>query len=310
MPLLLSMLITSWALAPNPSTDKYDSITKDAAFRKTISTGNFAGLNPGHVYYEHSKNGAGNLLVLVHGFSVPSYIWDSTFAKAKARGIPVLRLDLYGRGFSDNPEGPYNVELFANQVVGLLDHLGINDPVHLMGLSMGGAVISQIAAQHPERIQTLIYVDPSGFQPSQRPTKTQTQIVTPAEVEAFIRKDFPTRAAGQMDDFYKPELYDYWPALYEPLLTHRGFGRALLSTMKNARSMELENKAVGRATYPVHFLWGAQDRVCPLGDAKAQIGQWIPRHKLHVIDQCGHLPHIEQAQKFDAVLFKKILHRP
>ena len=310
MSLLLSILITSWAMTPHPSTDDYDSITKDSAFRKTISTGAFAGLTKGHVYYEYSKKGSGSPLVLVHGFSVPSYIWDSTFVKAKARGIPVLRLDLYGRGFSDNPDVPYNVELFANQVVGLLDHLGIDESVHLMGLSMGGAVISQIAAQHPERIKTLIYVDPAGFRPSLRSTKTQTQIVTPSEVETFIRQDFPTRSQSQMGDFFQPDLYDYWPALYEPLLKHKGFGRALLSTMKNSRSMELENKVVGRATYPVHFIWGAQDQVCPLDEAQAQIRKWIPRYQLHVIDQCGHLPHIEQAPKFDAALFQKILNRP
>ena len=74
--------------------------------------------------------------------------------------------------------------------------------------------------------------------------------------------------------------------------------------------MELENKVVGRATYPVHFIWGAQDQVCPLDEAQAQIRKWIPRYQLHVIDQCGHLPHIEQAPKFDAALFQKILNRP
>ena len=53
-------------------------------------------------------------------------IWDTTFYKAKKLGFKVLRFDLYGRGYSDNPEIDYTDEIFAKQSLELLDSLKIN----------------------------------------------------------------------------------------------------------------------------------------------------------------------------------------
>ena len=288
--------------------DEFDSVLKDDAFRATAKQGDFTRLKHGNVYYQYSPQGDGPLLVLVHGFSVPSYIWDATFQRAVQEQIPVLRMDLYGRGYSDNPVVPYNVELFAEQVVELLDHLEIKQPVSLMGLSMGGPVVSQIAANNPERIDQLIYLDPAGFtqQPGQS-TEPQNAKVRDQEIRKFIAVDFPTRAEGQLGDFYQPDNFRYWAELYRPLLTHKGFARALLSTQKNARSMEKENLKIGRAAFPVHFIWGAQDNVCSLEKSKPQISAWIPRGQYHVIQDCGHLPNIEQAKQYQKILLHQIL---
>ena len=50
----------------------------------------------------------------------------------------MLRLDLFGRGHSSNPDTNYDPDLYADQIIGLLDHLEYQRPVHLVGLSMGG----------------------------------------------------------------------------------------------------------------------------------------------------------------------------
>jgi pimeloyl-ACP methyl ester carboxylesterase len=57
---------------------------------------------------------------------VPSYIWNKTYYSAKEKGFKVVRLDLYGRGYSDNPNVNYTDELFARQVIELLDDLEID----------------------------------------------------------------------------------------------------------------------------------------------------------------------------------------
>jgi hypothetical protein len=48
-------------------------------------------------------------------FLSPPYIWDKTYNSAKEKGFKVVRLDLYGRGYSDNPNVNYNDELFARK---------------------------------------------------------------------------------------------------------------------------------------------------------------------------------------------------
>ena len=112
------------------------------AFRSSISTGHFVKLSNGYTYYEVNNIEKDELIVLVHGFSVPSYIWDETYFELIKRGFGVIRLDLYGRGYSDNPDLIYNDQLYASQVVELLNKLEVTQKVNLVGLSNGGRVIS------------------------------------------------------------------------------------------------------------------------------------------------------------------------
>ena len=134
----------------------YEQIIKNDAFRSSISTGHFVKLSNGYTYYEVNNIEKDELIVLVHGFSVPSYIWDETYFELIKRGFGVIRLDLYGRGYSDNPDLIYNDELYASQVVELLNKLEVTQKVNLVGLSNGGRVISKIAYDHPQIIKKLI----------------------------------------------------------------------------------------------------------------------------------------------------------
>ena len=119
------------------SDKKYEFIIKNDTFRNTIKVGRFAKLTYGYTYYEYlNYNDSVETLVFVHGFSVPSYIWDITYYEAIKRGYNVLRMDLYGRGYSDNPKTFYNDNLFANQVIELIEYLQINQKVTLLDSQM------------------------------------------------------------------------------------------------------------------------------------------------------------------------------
>ncbi len=85
----------------------------------------------------------------MYGFSVPCFIWDPTYEFLTASGFRVLRYDLFGRGFSDRPKAPYDIDLFCKQLKELLDKLEL-EKVNLIGLSMGGPITAFFKA----RIQT------------------------------------------------------------------------------------------------------------------------------------------------------------
>ena len=72
---------------------------------RTGLPGNFIQLSDGVVHYELAGPEDAPVVVLVHGFSVPFFIWDPTFEGLSEAGFRVLRYDLYGRGFSDRPHG-------------------------------------------------------------------------------------------------------------------------------------------------------------------------------------------------------------
>jgi pimeloyl-ACP methyl ester carboxylesterase len=295
---------------PSPAGGEW--ITKDAAYRSGVTTGSFAPLTHGHCYYELSGPALGEtdlpLLVLVHGFSVPSFIWDPTFEEAVRRGRPVLRLDLYGRGHSSNPDVAYDVDLFAGQVLELLDHLGVDGPVDLAGLSMGGPVAIRVAALEPGRIRTLVLVSPGSFSPGDGAAPDPTQ-PTPEQVERFEAEVLATWAEGQAADFFDPGAFPDWTERCRPWARHEGFARALLSTWSSSRPLKEEHRSIQAANYPVHMVWGRQDEVVVYEQARALVEERVPRAEVHLFDACGHLPQMEHPVPFGELLFDRILDR-
>src|SRR5262245_17392398 len=123
--------------------------------------GSYVRVPDGMVHYEMAGPDTGRAVLLVHGFSVPYYIWDPVWDTLSKAGFRVIRLDLFGRGYSDRPNTAYGAALFDRQVIGLLDALKITEPIDIAGLSMGGGVAQYFANHHPERTHSVILVDPA-----------------------------------------------------------------------------------------------------------------------------------------------------
>ena len=69
--------------------------------------GKFVELPNGFTHYDLAGSRAGRLVILVHGFSIPYYIWDPTFHALADAGLHIIRYDLFGRGFSGRPDEIY-----------------------------------------------------------------------------------------------------------------------------------------------------------------------------------------------------------
>ncbi len=97
------------------------------------------------------------VLVYLHGLLLDAELNRGIAEALAARGHRVVLLDLLGHGRSDAPvhASEYRIDSYAEQVVGLLDHLGI-DRAALGGLSLGANVSLVAAAEHPERVRGLI----------------------------------------------------------------------------------------------------------------------------------------------------------
>jgi len=298
---LFSLIIISFLFScSNPN---YEYVLKDNAFRKTIKTGNFRELTNGYTYYQIENRFNENTLVFIHGFSVPSYIWDKTYNTAKEKGFKVVKLDLYGRGFSDNPDIDYTDELFANQVIELLQELEIKKATFL-GLSNGGRVISKLADLKPNMIEKLVYVSASSFNSHEN---NVNKSVSKEEVNAFIKNRYPTISSGQLSDFKYPENYPLWDDKYEELLKFKGFARALISTVKNHKNLDLENKEISDSNKKVYTIWGDSDSVVIFNDIKGKLNKLLPNRFEYTVPNSGHLPHIENQSDFEKYLFEVVL---
>ena len=126
----------------------------------TTSTG-MADVEGSSLYYE--TRGAGDAVVLLHGFTLDTRMWDGQF-EALSKAYKVSRFDMRGHGKSSGAReadgGPMTFSQ-SEDVRGLLDALHI-DRAHVVGLSMGGYVAYEFALDHPDRVRSLTVID-SGW---------------------------------------------------------------------------------------------------------------------------------------------------
>lgn len=128
-----------------------------------------------NVYYE--VHGEGEPLILLHGLGSSTRDWQFQLDDFAAH-YRVITLDLRGYGQTDHPPGPYSIRMMSQDVIALMDHLGISS-FHLLGYSLGGAVALQIAVDHPHRVDNLLVVN---SQPSFIATRWRQK------VEYYMRK--------------------------------------------------------------------------------------------------------------------------
>ena len=282
--------------------NRYEYILKDENFKSDFNLTkdeNFIDLEKGFTFYNAvNQNFKKTPVVLIHGFSVPSYIWDPTYKMLEEKGFYVISIDLFGRGNSKNIDGDYTDELFANQVLQLLNHLNV-DKADFVGLSNGGRVISKIADINSDIIGHLIYVASSSFL---KKTKVLATDVSEKEIREFIDNNYPTIAKGQLQDFKYPEKFEGWDDKYEELLKYKGFARALISTTKNHYTMDEVHRNINNLNLPVHTIWGDSDKVVVYDEFSERLNKLLPNRNEYFISNSGHLPHMENQDEFNKVI--------
>ena len=285
---------------------QYEFIIKNDEYINQIKQslpGKFIKLSKGFTYYELANPNTSNpTIVLIHGFSVPSYIWDPTFLKAKELGYKVLRFDLFGRGYSQNPNLDYTDELFANQSWDLIDSLYIDKPI-LIGLSNGGRVISKMANIYPNKIEKLIYVSSNGFNNVE---EKSDKSVSQKEIFEFIN-NYDLLSKSQKNDFKYPEKFQDWDKKYSELQKHKGFAKALISTLKNHESLDCIHEEISKTEIQIYTIWGEYDKVVDYHSFEGKINKFFPNRREYFLKSAGHLPHMESTEEFNAILFDEIL---
>lgn len=109
------------------------------------------------VVIAYTDKGQGDPLIFLHGLGVSRKDWEPQI-EYFCEHYRVIALDFRGHGESGKPDGNYNVATHAADVLALMDQLGIQS-AHIVGLSMGGMVAFQMAADAPERLRSMTIVN-------------------------------------------------------------------------------------------------------------------------------------------------------
>ena len=298
--LALVLLLASLYLILNvEKLDLTDAARENAA-------GDFVELSAGLVHYQLEGPADSPLIVLVHGFSVPAYIWDPTYLALKEAGYQVLRFDLYGRGYSDRPDVTYDISLFSTQLEELLSELEVDEPVHLIGLSMGGPVVARYANRHPDLVRGITLIAPGVVQVN---WKDIFPLNLPGVGEYLMAAVMEPILLPRMQnsDFYQPENFPGWEERYRVQLQYKGTGRALLSTVRNLVELESEQEyqKLHETKLPVLLIWGSEDQSISRENIQVLQGL-LPDMQVQIIEKGGHISHYEFPEIVNPILLEFI----
>ncbi|MRV71592.1 alpha/beta fold hydrolase [Duganella sp. FT92W] len=252
----------------------------------------------GQLYYEES--GKGQAVILLHGHSFDRRQWGPQVAVLEKQ-YRVIRYDLRGYGRSPMPQED-TAFLHAEDLRALMDALDVHQ-AHLVGLSLGGFVVTDFLALYPERVSSAVLAGGDLFDaPGPHDPWTAREIAARrAEIGAlkrhgvsrFKRKWFDDLIAnsGSGSDGLRAILWqmiDEWPC-WQPLhLEPRCLlGRTAPGLLKKVRP-----------AVPVHIIRGDKEKM------GFRITEWLPQANVTIIPDCGHVSNLEQVALFNDALEK------
>ncbi|MHB1414565.1 MAG: alpha/beta fold hydrolase [Chloroflexota bacterium] len=256
------------------------------------------------VHYKTAGQGE-PALVLLHGFGASLFSWREVMGPLAEKGT-VVAFDRPAFGLTSRPmpgewqgENPYGPEAQVELTVGLLDKLGTERAV-LVGHSAGGAVAAAVALRYPERVRALVLVDPALYHGGS-PSLLQPLLGTPQLSRLgplFLRYLMPARG----DELIRLAWHDPSKvtsavlAGYHKPLQAQNWDRALWEMTAASRATDLPQR-LGEIDVPVLVMTGDDDRIVPPAES-ARAAQDLPKARLVVIPQCGHLPQEERPAEF------------
>jgi len=275
-----------------PFINDKERIDLDETYRKK-SGSTFLKTEDGIVHYQLGGDPNGEVVVFVHGFSMPLFIFKPLAKLLEKEGYRTLRIDLFGRGLSDRPNTTYDPDLFKRQILNTLDGLNIQSPVNLVGTSMGGIVVTKFALTEPKRVKRLILIAPAGF-PMDLPLIGK--ITRLPLIGEYLMKTLGDRTLlkGTKTSFYNMEKFPDFDAQFSEQMEIKGFKRAILSSLRNMKleSYLNEYKQLGVIGIPKLLIWGREDRVVPFSNSRLAL-EVLPDTVFFPLDQLGHVPHYE-----------------
>jgi pimeloyl-ACP methyl ester carboxylesterase len=269
--------------------DKEKKTLTDA--ERKNATGSFIKLSQGITHYELKGPQNGEVIILVHGFSVPYYIWDGTYEYLVSKGYKVLRYDTYGRGYSDRPDVVYDKELYDKQLLELISQLKLPAKVNLAGVSFGGKIVTSFACSHPNLVNKVILIDPAYE------TKKPNAPKYLAMYNEAVNSD--ERANSQVTDFKYPKLHPEWKKRYLPQMRYKGFRNALVSTLYDYEYKGREsNTCLNNANKQVLLIWGKDDKTVPFTFSDSI--RSVLKVDFFPVTDAAHLPFLEKPDSVNA----------
>ena len=242
----------------------------------------------------YDDHGIGQPVLFLHAFPLNRSMWNGELLTLLAEErYRLVALDWRGFGESDLGGDVSTMDMFADDVAGLMDQLGMEDAV-LCGLSMGGYAAFAFLRKYPQRVKGLILADT-------KPEADSAEAKTNRENVARLAETQGTEAVA---DLQVPRLLAHTTRQHHPEVEIRVRQMIAAATPQGiaaaSRGMALRSDAtplLPEISCPTLVIVGEQDGVTPPEVAR-EYATTIPNAQLVVIPLAGHLSNVEQPETF------------
>ncbi|AGU50509.1 putative 3-oxoadipate enol-lactonase [Variovorax paradoxus B4] len=240
------------------------------------------------------REGSGPFVVLSHALGCDLHMWDGV-AEQLARGHTVIRYDHRNHGGSEVVPGALRVETLAQDAAELIQREAGGEPVHFVGLSMGGMTAQALAVRHPELLRSVVISNSSAHYPDQAPWRARAETVAAKGVAAialgavarWLTHGFVTTAEGKAAA----------QALNDVLV--RTDPQGYIESCNAVAAIDFR-ESNHRIAVPTLVIAGLQDEATPPAMSEAMAAA-IPRARLATID-AAHLSAVERPVEFAQLL--------
>lgn len=239
---------------------------------------------PGYYFELHGT--AGSPVVMIHGFTVRGDMFYPVLPHFE--GFSAIVPDLRGCARSHNMPPPYSAQAQADDIVALLDHLGLKR-AHIFGYSMGGIIAQQLAVDYPERVKSLVLGCTFAYK-AQTAVEMMQQWVIPAGFQLFGADRIANMLGPSVGRFYGID-----PKKTESTNELLDWYKRVLSSTPDATTVEVakalfqfDSRAKLRRIQAPTLVFGAEkDKIVPAYHSE-ELAKGIPGAELKLYPGQGH----------------------
>ena len=236
------------------------------------------------------------VIILIHGFPFNKSMWNSQ-VEALENNFRVISYDVRGHGSSDSGQEVFTIELFADDLIRLMDTLKIENVV-LCGLSMGGYIALNAIKNHAKRFNALILCDTNCMADT-----PELKAKRMKSIASITKTGLEKYADESINNLFAPESF---LTIKEEIADVRTM---IIKTSKESICNALHALSVRTETcdtlpdikVPVLILVGKKDKITPSSVAQ-MMHEKINGSFLHIISHAGHLSNIENPYDFNEQL--------
>ncbi|MFD6224372.1 alpha/beta fold hydrolase [Nocardia asteroides] len=250
--------------------------------------GGFLQCSAGITHYEMTGPEGGEVVVCAGSLTTPLFYWDQLVGQLHSRGFRTLTYSPYGRGYSDRVQATYDEALLVGQLADLTQLLGLAEPFHLVGASMGALVAMAFTQQYTSRISTLTLAGPAGLQP----VPSFAVVLRNETAGTFLAKTLGSKMLDRhlSHNVRDPERSAALTAMVRDSYQFEGSIYALSATIADfpLGDRQALYRHTGRLPIPKLLLWGDEDAVTPITSFDEVTALLAPTES-HIVSPCGHM---------------------